>query len=98
MRDSLPFVTLGLGILIGVGLLVEPSALSAASKDVKPQPDVGLTIFMDVSLGGRKHRAAEKMTKLHQEHLAKGWKVIDVEPYIENGDLEGFFLTYVARD
>jgi len=38
------------------------------------------------------------MTELHARYYAKGWVVIDVEPYLENSDLEGFFITYVGRE
>jgi|GEM_PF-4025118 hypothetical protein len=36
------------------------------------------------------------MTELHARYYAKGWVVIDVEPYLENSDLEGFFVTYAV--
>ena len=62
------------------------------------QPGEGLTVYIDVSFGGRKKKAAARMTELHREFFAKGWTVIDVDPYIENGDLQGFFITYVGRD
>jgi hypothetical protein len=37
------------------------------------------------------------MTEKHDEYTRTGWKFEDMETYIENGDLEGFFLTY-SRD
>ena len=58
----------------------------------------GLTIYLDVGLGSRKGRAAKKMNELHRAHYARGWQVVDIDPYIENGDLQGFFITYVGRD
>ena len=67
--------------------------------DVKQaQPGEGMTVYMDVNFGGRKEKAATRMTELHTEFFAKGWTVIDVEPYVENGDLQGFFITYIGRD
>ena len=70
------------------------------AKDEVPQatPGAGLTIYMDISAVGKTTRAAERMTTLHKQHQAKGWKVIDVDPYVEDGDLQGFFITYVAVD
>jgi hypothetical protein len=53
-----------------------------------------LTLFQDVSRFGRKNSAAKNMTELHAEQAREGWVFIDLEPYTENGDLEGFFLTY----
>jgi hypothetical protein len=34
------------------------------------------------------------MSKKHDEYTTNGWKFVDMETYIENSDLEGFFLTY----
>jgi len=34
------------------------------------------------------------MSKKHNEYTVNGWKFVDMETYIENSDLEGFFLTY----
>ena len=61
-------------------------------------PGAGLTIYMDISAVGKTTRAAERMTALHKAHQVKGWKVIDVDPYVEDGDLQGFFITYVAAE
>lgn len=54
-----------------------------------------ITVFQDVSRFGRKKRAAENMTKQHAEMALEGWRLADMEIYIENGDLEGFFLSYI---
>lgn len=61
------------------------------------KPGAGLTIYMNLSMLGRKSRAAKRMTELHQKYYSKGWSVVDVDPYLENGDLQGFFITYVGR-
>lgn len=55
-----------------------------------------ITLFVDISIASRKKRAAARMTELHAEMAQKGYDVIDVEPYTENGDLQGFYVTYVA--
>lgn len=34
------------------------------------------------------------MSKKHSEYTVNGWKFVDMETYIENSDLEGFFLAY----
>ncbi|MFT5140490.1 MAG: hypothetical protein ACI9CB_002154 [Rhodothermales bacterium] len=54
-----------------------------------------ITGFQDVSGMGRKDKAASNMTKRHQEMAKQGWRFIGLEVYTENGDLEGFFLSYV---
>lgn len=53
------------------------------------------TVFQDVSLLGRKDRAAANMTRRHAEMAEQGWRFADSAIYTENGDLEGMFLTYV---
>ncbi len=54
-------------------------------------------VFVGVSPLGRKDRAAKRMTKQHQEYAKEGWTVANVVVYTENGDLEGFFVTYVKH-
>ena len=55
------------------------------------------TIFRDSSRFSRRGNAAQNMSEKHDEYTRKGWRFVDMETYIENGDLEGFFLTY-SRD
>ena len=52
------------------------------------------TIWVDASWGFRNQGAANDLTRAHKAFAARGYKVADVEPYIENGDLQGFFVTY----
>lgn len=61
------------------------------------EPGAGMTVYLDISVMGRKKRAAKRMTELHEENFRKGWTVVDVEPYLENGDLQGFYMNYVGR-
>lgn len=81
-------------------LLLSFFALTVAADTgdiAQAEPGQGITIYLDVGVRGRTERAAERMTQLHAEYFAKGWTVVDVDPYIENGDLQGFFITYVGR-
>ncbi len=71
------------------------------AQDTAPVPEAtpdcqeAITVFQDVSRVGRKDRAASNMTKRHADMALEGWYFKDMEVYIENGDLEGFYLTYV---
>lgn len=56
-----------------------------------------ITVFQDVSLIGRKDGAARNISRKHREMAKEGWRFADMEPYTENGDLEGFYLSY-TRD
>jgi hypothetical protein len=55
------------------------------------------TVWVDISGFNRKNGAAEKMTKLHQEMAKQGYTFIGLDVYTENGDLEGFFCSYVRE-
>jgi len=55
------------------------------------------TIFRDSSRFSRRNIGAGNISEKHDEYTREGWKFADMEIYNENGDLEGFFLTY-TRD
>jgi hypothetical protein len=52
------------------------------------------TIWVDASWGFRNQGAANALSRAHNAFAQHGYKVVSVEPYIENGDLQGFFVTY----
>jgi hypothetical protein len=88
--------------LMMLGACMQIPALYAqegAQAPAEPQPSANceeaLTVFQDVSGMGRKDRAAKNMTKRHAEMARERWRLIDMEVYTENGDLEGFYLSYV---
>lgn len=63
---------------------------AAPGKDAK-------TVFMDVGALGKKDRAAKRMTKQHQAFAEEGWTVANVAVYTDDGDFEGFYVTYVRQ-
>jgi hypothetical protein len=67
----------------------EVSAQEAATANLP-----AVTIWIDASWGFRNQGAANDLTKAHSAFAAHGYKVQSVQPYIENGDLQGFFVTY----
>lgn len=67
----------------------EDSAAEAARANLP-----AVTIWVDATWGFRHQGAANSLTRAHQAFAAQGYKVLSVEPYIENGDLQGFFVTY----
>jgi hypothetical protein len=71
-----------------------PPAIPPAA--VNPGRDAK-TVWVDISGFNRKNGAADKMTKLHQEMAKQGYTFIGLEVYTENGDLEGFFCSYVRE-
>ena len=52
------------------------------------------TVWVDASWGFRNQGAANDLSRTHQVFASYGYKVVSVEPYIENNDLQGFFVTY----
>ena len=94
MKDKL-LVGIMFGMLLGM--------VMARSGDLSAQPNQFVTcqesktVWRDVSRFGRKKSAAENMSDIHDELAKQGWKFADMETYVENSDLEGFFLTY-SRD
>ncbi len=56
-----------------------------------------VTIYLDTDLGSRKKGAAKLLTKSHQAYAEKGYELVDIQIYIEDGDQEGFFVTYSKR-
>ena len=81
--------------------LIAAFAPLASARDYVEQADravaekqAAVTIFVDVDWGGREDGAAKELTRAHTAFAARGYQVVDVEGYIENGDLQGFFATY----
>ncbi|RNF85160.1 hypothetical protein [Montanilutibacter psychrotolerans] len=68
---------------------VEQSAQEAAAANMS-----AVTVWVDSSWGFRNQGSANSLSKAHQVFAGHGYKVVSVEPYIENGDLQGFFVTY----
>jgi len=86
--------------LIGVMFGLLAGMVLAQSGNLSAQAAPGATcyeaktIFRDSSRFSRRGNGAKNMTEKHDEYTKRGWKFEDMETYIENGDLEGFFLTY----
>lgn len=53
-----------------------------------------VTIWVDATWGFRHQGAANALSDSHRAFATKGYKVVGVAPYIENDDLQGFFVTY----
>ncbi|ROU06781.1 hypothetical protein [Lysobacter enzymogenes] len=64
-------------------------AQDAVTKDLR-----AVTLWVDASWGFRNQGAANALSRAHQAFVSRGYDVVSVEPYIENGDLQGFFVTY----
>jgi hypothetical protein len=67
----------------------------AAQAQASAQPAV--TVWISSTWGFRKQGAAKELNEAHRVFGAHGFEVVSVEPYVENGDLQGFFVTYRRR-
>lgn len=74
------------------GIFSKSPAKSAEEAAAAQMPAV--TIFVDASWGFRKQGAANSLSEAHSAFYGRGYRVVSVQPYIENADLVGFFVTY----
>ena len=84
-------------VLVLLSVLAAPVAAANHAKHAAQAARESLpavTIVIDATLGMRKDSAARALTEAHVAYEAHGYAVIDVETYTENGDLQGFFVTY----
>jgi hypothetical protein len=86
-----------LGAAVSFGALSQAQSPAAAPAAPSAQPGqvTATTVFVDAQAGSRKEGSAKRINKSHADMEAKGWRFQDLEPYTENGDLVGFFITYV---
>lgn len=79
-----------------------PNAAATAPASVAPAAPApaatwtkATTVFVNTVVGSRTGGSARRINESHAEMEAKGWRFLDLEAYTENGDLVGFFVTYV---
>jgi len=65
-----------------------------AAQDAQDKGLRAVTLWVDATWGFRNQGAANALSRAHQAFASRGYDVVSVEPYIENGDLQGFFVTY----
>jgi hypothetical protein len=95
-RAALRFIsltTLAFGLLCS-NVLAQDAVDTARISEHAATCEEAITVFHDVSGFGRRNRAAENMTERHAEMALSGWRFASMEAYNENGDLEGFFISY----
>ena len=84
---------LALALFAAVGTASAADLESVAAKaESTQQPAV--TVWIATTWGFRKSSAAKDLNDAHRVFGAHGYEVVSVESYIENGDLQGFFVTY----
>jgi len=69
----------------------EPDMLSCKNG----MPTETLTVYHNISGLSSRRGHATKLTELHAKHRLEGWDFKEMALHHENGDLEGFYITYV---
>ena len=55
------------------------------------------TIFIPDKAGNRQKGSATKLTESHRNAESQGWNFDEMSVYVEDGDLQGFFVTYTRE-
>ena len=75
-------------VTLSAALAAAPAALAAD----QPAPTVAVTVYISMHYG--KNSAAKDINAMHAKMEKDGWRFADMETNSENGDTEGFWLTY----
>ncbi|MBA3486385.1 MAG: hypothetical protein H0T88_04205 [Lysobacter sp.] len=85
-------VSFAAALPVHAGLLKKsPDAVAEQAAQSRMQ---AVTIWVGASWGFRTQGSANALNRSHEAFAAQGYRVLSVDPYIENGDLQGFFVTY----
>lgn len=77
---------------------VSAQAEAAVSEvEIEPQSGSSITVFVGAKFGRKQKGAAKALTKSHAKYFQNGYHFTDLGVYTENGDLEGFFVTYTKK-
>lgn len=74
--------------------IISPAYANSEAEKAAAEKLSAITVFIDISRFSRKNGAANKMTQSHREFAHFGYRLVAVNPYTENSDLEGFFVSY----
>ena len=64
---------------------------------VEVQSGSSITVFVKARFARKKKGAARALTESHAKYQQAGYRYEDMVIYTENGDLEGFFVTYTKE-
>jgi hypothetical protein len=95
MRSAFP-TAIALAALLASGTSVARD-FSKEAADAREQNLPALSIYVDANWGNRTNGAAKALTKAHAAFGQAGYELVDVATYSENGDLQGFFVSYRQR-
>ena len=98
MKSLLTTLLIALFLLSGAGVSIATSAEKApllpeslAARAEMAASQKTITIFFKED---DPEKATKKLNESNSEYAHKGWTVFSITPFVENGDFEGFFITY----
>lgn len=97
MKPSYFASLLLVAVLGGAGSIMLTHAGPVRGETTTGSSPETVTVFVDATFGFRKKHLASKLSKSHAEFAARGYHYVDMENYVENGDLVGVFVTYTRR-
>lgn len=71
--------------------VLSAAPLAAVAKDEAPKAANVTTVYVSGHGGST---LAKEINELHGKMEQQGWKFADMEVHTENGDTEGFWITY----
>lgn len=90
-------------MVISLVLVVNVSFAQKDDRDAStPGPDKcprvqASTVFVPDKATSRQKGSAKKLSETHKVAEAQGWNFDEMQIYIEDGDLQGFFVTYTRE-
>ena len=91
---NLIFSLLTLALTGNVALAQKDDADAATPGPEKCAKQQASTVFIPDKAGNRQNGSAGKLTESHRNAEKQGWNFDEMSIYIEDGDLQGFFVTY----
>ncbi len=96
--SNLTLIVTSMALFMVANLAFAQKDADVATPDPKKCPNIqASTVFVADKTGARHKGTAEKISKTHKTAESQGWDFDDLEIYIENGDLQGFFITYTRE-
>ncbi len=102
-RTGLALGLFGLAVGIVIGFALAGQAPQAQEiKPAPPQsamaPPIAVVEWVDVVGPFRKNGGANGINSRNEKMAEKGYVFADLEPYLENGDLQGYWVVYMPAE
>lgn len=82
-------------IILGAAAAALLAGVFGAQPAVAAEPEAAKTVTTVFVNKGSASSVTKALNKLHAKMEAEGWSYAEMEVYVEDGDLEGIFVTYV---